>query len=131
MPVPPAIPAQCSMFQRIAPHGKTGGALAVSPFTVAVTSCWCSRRLANFCRALAQPRAANSSCRHGYVTTKGLIQLHGFQRPNPLPISQARRASDDCLFMLMGKLVEHGRTVEMFVTPKNPKTAEYIEGRYG
>ena len=46
-------------------------------------------------------------------------------------MAQARRASDECIFMLMGELVEHSRTTQMFVTPKNPKTAEYIEGRYG
>jgi phosphate transport system ATP-binding protein len=46
-------------------------------------------------------------------------------------MAQARRASDECIFMLMGELVEHGRTIEIFLTPKNPKTAEYIEGRYG
>lgn len=46
-------------------------------------------------------------------------------------MAQARRTSDECLFMLMGELIEHSLTTEMFVTPKNPKTAEYIEGRYG
>jgi phosphate transport system ATP-binding protein len=46
-------------------------------------------------------------------------------------MAQARRASDECIFMLMGELVEHSRTTDMFVTPANPKTAEYIEGRYG
>jgi phosphate transport system ATP-binding protein len=46
-------------------------------------------------------------------------------------MAQARRASDECIFMLMGELVEHTRTTDMFVAPKNPKTAEYIEGRYG
>ncbi len=46
-------------------------------------------------------------------------------------MAQARRASDECIFMLMGELVEHTRTEELFLTPKNPKTAEYIEGRYG
>jgi phosphate transport system ATP-binding protein len=44
---------------------------------------------------------------------------------------QARRASDECIFMLMGELVEHTRTEQMFLNPKNQKTAEYIEGRYG
>jgi phosphate transport system ATP-binding protein len=44
---------------------------------------------------------------------------------------QARRSSDECIFMLMGEVVEHSRTEELFLTPKNPKTAEYIEGRYG
>jgi phosphate transport system ATP-binding protein len=46
-------------------------------------------------------------------------------------MAQARRASDECIFMLMGEFIEHSRTGEMFVNPKNPKTAEYIEGRYG
>ena len=41
------------------------------------------------------------------------------------------RVSDECIFMLMGELIEHSRTEDLFLTPKNPKTAEYIEGRYG
>jgi len=27
--------------------------------------------------------------------------------------------------------VEHSRTEDLFLNPRNPKTAEYIEGRYG
>jgi phosphate transport system ATP-binding protein len=46
-------------------------------------------------------------------------------------MAQARRASHECIFMLMGELIEHLRTEELFLNPKNPKTAEYIEGRYG
>jgi phosphate transport system ATP-binding protein len=46
-------------------------------------------------------------------------------------MAQARRASDECIFMLLGKIIEHTRTEDLFLTPKNPKTAEYIEGRYG
>ena len=46
-------------------------------------------------------------------------------------MAQARRSSDECIFMLMGELVEHSRTTDLFITPKNRKTAEYIEGRYG
>jgi len=46
-------------------------------------------------------------------------------------MAQARRASDECAFMLMGKLVEHTATEEMFVTPVHQETADYIEGRYG
>jgi phosphate transport system ATP-binding protein len=46
-------------------------------------------------------------------------------------MAQARRASDECIYMLLGELVEHRRTEELFLTPKHPKTAEYIEGRYG
>ena len=46
-------------------------------------------------------------------------------------MAQARRASDECIFMLLGELVEHRRTEDLFLNPKNKKTAEYIEGRYG
>ena len=46
-------------------------------------------------------------------------------------MAQARRESNECIFMLMGELIEHARTEDLFLTPKNPKTAEYIEGRYG
>ncbi|MCL4785914.1 MAG: phosphate ABC transporter ATP-binding protein [Verrucomicrobia bacterium] len=46
-------------------------------------------------------------------------------------MAQARRASDECIFMLLGEIIEHARTEDLFLNPKNPKTAEYIEGRYG
>jgi phosphate transport system ATP-binding protein len=46
-------------------------------------------------------------------------------------MAQARRVSDECIFMLLGEVFEHRKTEELFLTPKNPKTAEYIEGRYG
>ena len=46
-------------------------------------------------------------------------------------MAQARRASDECIFMLLGELMEHSRTENLFLNPQNPKTADYIEGRYG
>ena len=46
-------------------------------------------------------------------------------------MAQARRASEECIFMLMGKVVEHTSTEDMFVTPRKQETADYIEGRYG
>ncbi|HEX7858814.1 MAG TPA: phosphate ABC transporter ATP-binding protein [Verrucomicrobiae bacterium] len=46
-------------------------------------------------------------------------------------MAQARRVSDECIFMLLGEMVEHRRTEDLFLKPENPKTAEYIEGRYG
>jgi phosphate transport system ATP-binding protein len=45
-------------------------------------------------------------------------------------MAQARRASDECIFMLLGKIVEHARTQDLFLSPSKPQTAEYIEGRY-
>ncbi len=46
-------------------------------------------------------------------------------------MAQARRVSDECIFMLLGEIIEHGQTTTLFLKPDNPKTAEYIEGRYG
>ena len=46
-------------------------------------------------------------------------------------LAQARRASEECIFMLMGKVVEHTETGKMFVTPEHKETSDYIEGRYG
>ena len=46
-------------------------------------------------------------------------------------MAQARRASDECVFMLLGEIIEHRRTQELFLQPANPRTAEYVEGRYG
>ena len=46
-------------------------------------------------------------------------------------MAQARRASEECIFMLLGKVIEHTPTEELFVTPAHQETADYIEGRYG
>ncbi|HOK76252.1 MAG TPA: phosphate ABC transporter ATP-binding protein [Verrucomicrobiota bacterium] len=46
-------------------------------------------------------------------------------------MAQARRVGDECIFMLLGRVIEHGRTEDIFLNPRDPRTAEYIEGRYG
>ena len=46
-------------------------------------------------------------------------------------MAQARRISDECIFMLLGEIIEHDRTEDLFLNPKNSKTSDYIEGRYG
>ncbi len=46
-------------------------------------------------------------------------------------MAQARRVSGECIFMLLGEIMEHARTETLFLSPQNPKTADYIEGRYG
>jgi phosphate transport system ATP-binding protein len=46
-------------------------------------------------------------------------------------MAQARRVSDECIFMLLGEVMEHDRTEDLFLNPGNQKTADYIEGRYG
>jgi len=46
-------------------------------------------------------------------------------------MAQARRASEECIFMLMGKVVEHRATDDLFLAPDRQETADYIEGRFG
>ena len=46
-------------------------------------------------------------------------------------MAQARRASNETIFMLLGELIEHARTEDLFLTPRDSRTSEYIEGRYG
>jgi len=45
-------------------------------------------------------------------------------------MAQARRISDECLFMLLGEVVEQGPTLEIFLNPKKKQTELYVEGRY-
>jgi phosphate transport system ATP-binding protein len=46
-------------------------------------------------------------------------------------MAQARRISDECIFMLLGKVVEHRRTEDLFLSPQDERTASYVEGRFG
>lgn len=46
-------------------------------------------------------------------------------------MAQARRVSDECIFMLLGRIVEHGLTQEVFLNPKEAETETYVSGRYG
>jgi phosphate transport system ATP-binding protein len=46
-------------------------------------------------------------------------------------MAQARRASDECVYMLLGEIVEHAATEELFFHPRDERTEAYIEGRYG
>jgi len=44
---------------------------------------------------------------------------------------QAARVSQRTAFLLLGELLEDGPTAELFTAPKNARTGEYIEGRFG
>jgi phosphate transport system ATP-binding protein len=46
-------------------------------------------------------------------------------------MGQARRASHECIFMLMGRIIEHGSTLDVFLKPTQPETELYVRGRYG
>ena len=51
-------------------------------------------------------------------------------------MQQAQRVSDQCAFFLAeqgtpGYIVEHGPTDAMFGSPQDPRTADYVHGRFG
>lgn len=46
-------------------------------------------------------------------------------------MQQASRVSDKTAFFLLGEIIEVGETKQIFTNPKNPKTEEYITGRFG
>ena len=46
-------------------------------------------------------------------------------------MQQAARCSDQTAFFLLGKLIEYGPTNDIFVSPKNQKTQDYVTGRFG
>jgi phosphate transport system ATP-binding protein len=46
-------------------------------------------------------------------------------------LQQAARVSDRTAFFWLGRLVEYGRTPDMFTKPKDKLTEDYITGRFG
>ena len=49
----------------------------------------------------------------------------------PHSVQQAARTADFAAFFLQGELVEYANGKEIFVTPKDKRTEDYIEGRFG
>jgi phosphate transport system ATP-binding protein len=51
-------------------------------------------------------------------------------------MQQAQRVSEYCAFFLAeenepGRVVEHGATAKIFSSPEDPRTLDYVEGRFG
>jgi phosphate transport system ATP-binding protein len=46
-------------------------------------------------------------------------------------MQQASRTSDHTAFMYLGELIEFGPTSQTFTNPRNPRTQDYITGRFG
>lgn len=46
-------------------------------------------------------------------------------------MQQASRISDDAAFLYLGKVVEFGKTIDIFTKPRKKMTEDYITGRYG
>jgi phosphate transport system ATP-binding protein len=46
-------------------------------------------------------------------------------------MQQAARVSDQTAFFLLGEMVESGETSSIFTNPRDPRTEQYITGRFG
>lgn len=46
-------------------------------------------------------------------------------------MGQAARISDYSLFLYLGELIEYGKTKNMFTNPKDPRTEQYLTGKFG
>jgi phosphate transport system ATP-binding protein len=46
-------------------------------------------------------------------------------------MQQAARVSDITVFFLMGEMIEYGPTQQIFTSPKDRRTEDYITGRFG
>lgn len=46
-------------------------------------------------------------------------------------LGQARRVSQACIFMLLGRIIEQGATQRVFLNPQHKDTEMYVTGRYG
>ncbi|QOV19578.1 phosphate ABC transporter ATP-binding protein [Blautia liquoris] len=46
-------------------------------------------------------------------------------------MQQAARISDKTVFFLMGEIIEEGDTEKMFSMPRDPRTEDYISGKFG
>lgn len=46
-------------------------------------------------------------------------------------MQQAQRVSDHTAFFLNGECVEVGPTTELFRSPRDPRTTDYVQGRFG
>lgn len=46
-------------------------------------------------------------------------------------LQQAARIADDTVFMYLGELVESGPSARVFSSPSDPRTRDYVQGRFG
>ena len=49
----------------------------------------------------------------------------------PHSIQQAARVADHAAFFLMGELIEYRAGTELFITPRDQRTEDYVTGRFG
>ncbi len=71
------------------------------------------------------------------ISTAGIEELiHNLKRDYTIVIvthnmQQAARIADYTLFMYEGRIVEYGSTEQIFISPLDQRTEEYVTGRFG
>ena len=61
----------------------------------------------------------NFDQQYGRILAGGNVELFGVSD------------SDSVAFFLLGELVEHAPTAQLFKNPTDPRTADYLTGRFG
>ncbi|RLD97230.1 MAG: phosphate ABC transporter ATP-binding protein, partial [Aquificota bacterium] len=46
-------------------------------------------------------------------------------------VAQAGRVADYTAFLYLGELIEFGPTSQLFTAPQDPRTEEYLTGKFG
>jgi len=49
----------------------------------------------------------------------------------PHNVQQSARVADHAAFFLQGEMIEFGLGIDVFMHPKDKRTEDYIEGRFG
>ena len=130
------------------PH--EGGTLERGTRPVASTRRRAVRRTAATAVHRASAGRSSTCAADGRAVLRARPDLDATDRGRPSPSSspdvtivivthnmqQAARVSDQCAFFLAeqntpGVIVEHGPTDKMFDTPVDPRTADYVMGRFG
>ena len=97
----------------------TGGMIAAACIDLAGSSDWFDRGWVTYSNT-AKVEELIAELKDDYTV---VIVTHNMQ--------QAARISDRTAFFLLGELVECGPTSEIFSTPKDKRTEDYISGRFG
>ena len=74
----------------------------------------------SFCKQVAMIEASLQELKQRYTI---VIVPHSVQ--------QAARVADHAVFMLQGELIEEGPGGQLFTKPRDPRTEDYVTGRFG
>ena len=120
---------------------KAGSYKIARPFNIVTKTSGVSDNAADFIRYILSKEGQAVVEKNGYISAvenpsyiptgkKGKVTVAGSSSVTPV-MQQATRVSDNTAFFLLGKVIEYGTTEQIFSSPKNKKTEDYITGRFG